>query len=373
MKSAWPIVVRSARRLLDILPAERPRTVSRILLLETFGVKDAVAATPALDALRQSFPTATITIAATPASCEILKNDSRISETIALAAPWVFAAANRKAFAASVARLVAKPFDIAIDLDDSPGNRLLLGMVAAPVRIGYPGKNDFALTHRATLPTRAPSLSERKMHLAIKAGAQSLTTLPSLQLTPGDQRYVEDLLSGLDLANRPLVAISADTADRNDTWSDERFAELGDRIREAEPRAQILFFGAPRDNQRLERVSNKMKKTPSVLLLSMPRLAAFFSRCDLYIGTHSGPSFIAAAFGIRSVLAYRKDQAHLAPMGPHIRLLTTEGDLGAITPALVAQSAAQTLAETPLREARKKTRSQNLYFHAMQEAPERVK
>ncbi|HPQ69722.1 MAG TPA: glycosyltransferase family 9 protein [bacterium] len=375
MKRAWPWLIRSARAIMDIMPAEQRKAVSSILLLETLGVKDAVAATPAIDALLTTFPGAKIILAATPASCQMLRHDNRVSETIPVAAPWVFSTANRKAFAASVAKLCAKTYDIAIDLDNNPGNRLMLGLVSSPVRVGHVGQNDFTLTHKVAAPPTEMSIADRKLELAIKSGAKMVHSLPSLRLTYSDQRYIQDLLNGLNLSNKFLVAISADAADVKCRWPDNYFSELGDRIREIRPDAEVLFFGAPGDSAKLDQLTKQMANRPSTLLLSLPRLAAFLERCDLYFGLHSGPSYIAGAIGVRSILLYPHQEFFTAPVGPNIRVLAPHNDLAEVKPAFAAEAIVRAIDELPAKAPEMRgepliAKAQNLYFHAVQEVTE---
>ena len=90
-----PYLIRPARSVLNLMLRAQNPNPSRILLLETFGVKDTISAIPAIESLYESFPGVVITVATTPASCELLKSDNRVSKTIPVAAPWVFAKTNR--------------------------------------------------------------------------------------------------------------------------------------------------------------------------------------------------------------------------------------------------------------------------------------
>lgn len=323
-----------------------PRSV---LLLETCGLKDMVAATPVLDALQTNFPGVQISLAATPASCEMMKNDPRIKEAIPLAAPWVFTAADRSAFLGSMARITSKTYDLAIDLDDSPENRLLLGFIAASRRVGRAGLHDFTLTHRAAPVSPDLTTAGNKLTLVTKIGARTTSDLPSIKVAQKDQKYVDDLVKGLNLSEHPLVGISTDAADEQHQWPDGHYIELVDRIHESHPAARILFFAAPANHDRLEKMSQDMSEKPSVLLLTIPRLAAFLERCDVYVGAHSGPSYIACALGVPSVLLYIPKWATKAPVGPHVRLLTAQTELRSLQPASIARTVNELLREYPIK------------------------
>jgi len=103
----------------------------RILLIRLREIGDVVFTTPALRALRQAFPDASITYLVEPPAADVIRSNPHVDELIVAPRTHLFAdiALGR--------RLRASRYDLAIDFHGGPRASLLTWLSGAPVRVGY--------------------------------------------------------------------------------------------------------------------------------------------------------------------------------------------------------------------------------------------
>ena len=106
---------------------EGQQVVTKILVLELWGLGDIVLATPALAALRARYPKARIVLLAKPYANDLLKGSHWVDEIIAYDFPWTaFAGKYRvwrykcRELVALIRRLRGERFDLAICARGTP-------------------------------------------------------------------------------------------------------------------------------------------------------------------------------------------------------------------------------------------------------------
>src|SRR6185369_8708553 len=103
---------------------------SNLLVRVPNWLGDTMMATPAVTAIRKSFPRAKLTILAKPAYTEFWKAFSGVDQVISL----------DKSFWGTVSRLRDQKFDAALTLPSSLSSAFLLFAAGIPVRAGWGGE-----------------------------------------------------------------------------------------------------------------------------------------------------------------------------------------------------------------------------------------
>ena len=111
--------------------------------------------------------------------------------------------------------------------------------------------------------------------------------------------------SGLDL-NSPLLAIGPGSKMAAKRWPLERFAELGERLRQEFPAVRFVVLGGSEDATAGEHLCGGWGKGSGSLAgkLSIHGSAAILERCLGYIGNDSGTMHLAGVSGVRSVALF---------------------------------------------------------------------
>ncbi|HDN78934.1 MAG TPA: glycosyltransferase family 9 protein [Chloroflexi bacterium] len=284
-------------------PHNLPRA---ILVVKLSDIGDVLTATPALRALRVSFPEAKIDALVPPGSAPVLANSPLADEVI------VF---NKFAYdhpgeALKPANLLAA-LRLGRELRHRHYDAIVLlhhlttwwGVVkyaalaltlGAPIRAGLDNGRGFFLTH--SVPDKGFGYRHEVEYcldvvriLGAESEGQEMEFYPSDE----DERWAEKALRGL---KRPIVAIHPGSGGYSPArrWDLERFAELGDRLA-FEGGASIVLIGTKADG--VSKVARLMHH-PHINLegrTSLGQLGALLKRCDLFVGADSGVMHLAAA------------------------------------------------------------------------------
>lgn len=294
--------------------------IRKILIRSTNWIGDAVMTTPAMGAVRATFPEAEITVAANPAVAELFSPHPSCDRILVFDKKGSHRGIPGLVhFAHSLAR---KEFDLAILFQNAVEAAIISRLARVPLRAGY--KTDcrgFLLTHAVPV-----GRSERRMHhtayylhmlecLGIRGGSGNL----SLACTKAECDWARTLLGeGFWVALNPGATYGS--AKR---WYPPRFAQVADRLVE-ELGARILLVGGAGETgigEEIEhaangRILNMTGKT------SVRQLMALLANCRLLITNDSGPMHIAAALGVPIVALFGPtDHTTTSPLTDSWRLV----------------------------------------------------
>lgn len=142
-------------------------------------------------------------------------------------------------------------------------------------------------------------------------------------LPAGDQPEAETM-TGAEGVNKDVprfVAVNPVALWETKLWEDEKFAELGDRLREELGIGIVLTGG---EAGPLERIRGRMR-TGAVNLggrTTLRELACLYRQASLLVTTDSGPMHLAAAMGTPVVALFGPtDPARTGPYGPGHRVI----------------------------------------------------
>jgi ADP-heptose:LPS heptosyltransferase len=284
-------------------------TVHRIAVIQALGLGDFLCTTPALRALRDRFPGASLTFVGSPWAEEAIRRSPLIDRYLPFPgwpgiAEWPVDDGRLDAFLATAR---AHDFDLAIQMHGSGvASNGFLGALGARTTLGYrPGEEpDDRLGHSLPWVEDEPE-PLRWLSLVALVGAEPAPTRPEFQVLPPDEERATMLLEAFDRRGGPLVALHAGAKDPARRWPAERFSLLARRL-VVEQGARIVLTGGPGDRELT--VSIVAEVGGNVLDLAgqtdLGTLAALLARCDLLVTNDTGVSHLAAATATPSVVLF---------------------------------------------------------------------
>ena len=282
--------------------------IRNILVRATNWLGDAVMNTPALGAIRESFPGARITLLATPLVAQLFSPHDSVDEVM------IYDRQGRHKGVAGrfriAAELRARRFDLAILLQNAIDAALITKLAGIPRRIGTrTDGRGFLLTDGFDQRTLSPRLHHVDCYLemlksfGITAGAKRQL----LCLTDAERGAARQRLGAAGIKPGAfLIGINPGAAYGSaKRWYPERFAAAGAELARRWG-AQLLVFGGPGEVAIARDIESALPGGCLNLAgtLNVRELMALIERCDFFISNDSGPMHIAAAFGVPLVAIF---------------------------------------------------------------------
>jgi ADP-heptose:LPS heptosyltransferase len=288
----------------------------RIAVYRAGALGDTLLIFPALNALRTQWPHAHITLICRPdvhALASVLA-DRTLSHELAA---WT-CLFDKGASPSDLARKTFADADLAVVWARDAGGEMASRLRALGVQtalVADPAPQCGLRRHVALqlLDTLEP------LGVAIPTDVAALPgLLPPLQWP----REAQDEANGIwerlheSLAGRRAIAIHSGSGGARKRWPPRHFAALIHNLRR--DYAPILIAG-PQDEEIVAQVIAEAGATPGVGDLSVAGLAAFLSRCALYVGNDAGVSHLAGLLGVPTVALFGPTNPALwAPLGPQV-------------------------------------------------------
>ncbi len=286
---------------------------------------------PALQALREQFPEARISILARPWVADLYGREPFCDELIPYQAPRGTKGLREKWTIA--AELRQRKFDCAILLQNAFESAALVRLAGIPVRIGYVrDARGWLLTH----PIPVPRAGETPRH-------QRFYYLELLKRARLIENYILNAPIRLSAARAaaeggrehfrrasvpgPVVGVSPGAAYGGaKRWLSERFAEAAVRIAR-ERNASVAIFGSKEELSICEDVLQRVETAGQrcINFAGATGLAEFVdlaAACDIFITNDSGPMHIASALGVPTVAIFgATDDEATGPTGTLSRVV----------------------------------------------------
>jgi ADP-heptose:LPS heptosyltransferase len=292
-------------RLVKLLQTAKkaPETPERILILSTTALGDTLWATPALAALRQSFPKAHIAVLTSPVGKELLSHNPSVDQILLLKEPML------PRFFSLRSTLKRERFDTALIFHTSQRLALpLCALSSIPRILGTTGINkklDPLLTD-PILPCYEHEI-ERRLGIVEKLGAKRGAETLSYYIQPEEQ---------IQLDGKPLVAFHPGSKEPFRRWPPAHFATVGRALMERFG-CRIYLTGTPSERPILDEIQHLLPEAEIAEGLSTVRkLAAFLDNMDLFLSNDTGPFHLACALNRPTVGIYVSTDPGLC--GPHL-------------------------------------------------------
>lgn len=322
------LLARLSDRLLQGVVRTQPSnsgSISSILVIKPCCLGDVLMATPALRALRRTFPTATIHVLTTAWCAEALRNNPQVDGVFRYPDTLTIVRYLRLAH-----RIRRRHYDLGISLDRSPLVNALLLFGGVAERAGIDSANrGIGLTHRVA-PSQNQHETELYLAVAKSVGAVAEDSTPDYHPSDDAMRTAARLIDHLQ---RPVVvihpggAVNPGSTFVSKRWPPEFYGELASELVHRHG-ASIVVVGAESD---ADVVQGAIDFTDAIVTdlstkLTIPELAAVCDRAQLYVGNDSGMSHLASAVGTPTVTIFGPTSPALyRPLGPDAEVCTPPG------------------------------------------------
>lgn len=282
--------------------------MQRILVRAVNWIGDAVITTPAIGAIRQTFPHAEITILANPLVSQLFSPHQWVDRVV------TFDRKGKHRGIIGRIRLARElrryNFDLAIILPNSFDSALVPWLAGIPARFGKRSDGRSLLLTAGYSPEKqaTPEHEIRNyIRLLDSFGIKGEQKIPQLFTTPEEDYDARSLLSRHGIKDNDFVlginpGATFGSAKR---WYPERFAEVARRL-VAECNARPVIFGSPDEFPIATEIAAQLGDNCLNLAgkTSVRQLMALIKRCNFFVTNDSGPMHIAAAFGVPLVAIF---------------------------------------------------------------------
>jgi heptosyltransferase-2 len=301
-------------------------------------------ATPALSAIRETYPRATIGIVTSTLNRGVLANSPFVNR--------VFTYDKRRpgSHLAMLRALRREHFDLAIVLHTvsfSFTTLMLAVLSGARIRIGSTSAHvGDALTGsylNITLPLPTPAqlatMNEAEHNLFPLRYVGITTNDISPLIVPGDasDRYASDSWRSDDLK----LAVHPGAGKAENIWKPENFASVVNELARTH-RLSLMIIQGPADGETVRRFQSACETTGTVVKnRSISDVAALLKRADLVLCNDTGVMHVACAAGARVLAIFGvTDPVRWAPRSPGLRVVRAPGGrLSALEPETVVREA----------------------------------
>ncbi len=267
----------------------------KILLCLRYGIGDLVMETPALDALRKTFPEARIVALGARPAVELIEDDPRVDEVVCVQ-DFGFEHWGDEGTLAACLRctqwLEREQFDLVLD----PSHAVVGVGKAIWSRCGQVRDAGKEVQERVLLRGRRGVSAIRE---AVRQGwgiEMPESFEPRLALQQTDHLFAEELLRSHQIGDDPIIGVSPVASSSLKRWPLENFCAI---VREMSSLGRILLFIGPQHDAGVfmdVRLRDARGLVP-IGTLHLRRIAALLHRCRLFIGNDTGLMHMAAAVG----------------------------------------------------------------------------
>ena len=285
--------------------------IERILIIRLSAIGDVVRTLPAVNALRERFPTAHIAWVVEEKARDVLAHQPEIDEIIVFQRNrWKKGILNPLSFLRTIGEVCRfvkelrdKHYDIAFDFHGILKSGLISYISGAKERVGfdrgYCKEWNHLFNNRKVSPGSSRiSRFEKNFALLGPLGLDRGGRDVHLHVSQEDVDYVDQFFrSRCTGMSGPMVTIYPGASSRTTSkrWAAAKYSELADRLVE-ELNVSVLFTWGPGEKTMVDEVRARMRRDSMVApeTHSLNQLAEIFRRCSVYIGNDTGPMHIAS-------------------------------------------------------------------------------
>ncbi len=280
---------------------------ARFLIVSTTALGDTLWATPAVRALKKSYPESYISVLTNSTGYALLHNLPEIDSIYLLPKNLVLS------FFSLLRSLRKERFDIVLLFHAS--QRLVFPLSAllnANQIIGTVGQNkglDDLLTF--AIPWKNSHEIERRLDIVYQVGAKKDSYALSYIVKKDEEDIAQEYIRGLHLdPGRPLIALHPGAKDRYKCWHKDKFIELGQLLTKVP--LSLLITGTPEERDLIMAISSQIPEAKIITKpLPLRNFAALLQKMDLLITNDTGPLHLAIALETPAIGLY-------APTDPKI-------------------------------------------------------
>ncbi len=275
--------------------SSKNRSPKNILVINLWGMGDAVLTLPLIAEIKRRFPSAQLDVLATKRVDKVYAGVNYINKILLLE--------DRKTFR------YRRKYDLVFDTEHYLNSSALAAFYLGKETIGY------AHGQRAKLYTHTVEYNDAQHIVAtyfdllrvLFPEVKNPEKLVRLPYSDEDKKSVTGLLRNNDIREDDFVVgfcVSAAESAPSRRWPKEKFAALADELVE-NYQARIVFVSGPNDFAENQAVFELMKHNSRALNpakeMNVKRTFALVEQCKLFISNDTGPMHVAAAQGVPTV------------------------------------------------------------------------
>lgn len=278
----------------------------RILIVSTTGLGDTLWATPAIKAIKTTYPKAFVAVLT-----------SSIGKTLLLENPYIdklFTIKHRCLFQlpSLLKSLRKERFDTCLIFHLSQRPTLPLCYFAKPsTLIGTAGINkglDSLLT--IALEKKYQHEIQRRLDIVAQIGAFNTTPLIEMYINEKEKNLARNFISSLPKQS-PIIALHPGSKDCFKQWPPSAFIALGKKLH-IELNAQILITGNLEEKPLAQTLANEIPNAINTAgLFSVRELTALLTHIDIFITNDTGPMHLAFSSNTKTIALFGPTDPHL--------------------------------------------------------------
>ena len=296
-----------------------------ILIVKLSAVGDVIHTLPSLAALRAYYPHAHITWAIEAAAADLIMDHPHLDRVIVSHRKrWIddlkhgrFAGAV-KGIKAFRSELRERPYDLVIDFHGLLKSAVIVLISGGGRKLGYDSLQEGSgLFYNEKIPEDMDRHSvDRYLDFARHLGVHVQAPEFLIPISRDNEKRIRELLEANGIGpNDPFIAVSPQALWDTKLWSDQKFAQLSERIMR-ELSLPVILTG--QDEESTQGLQSFMT-LPAVDLAgrtTLRDLACLYRQASLVVTTDSGPMHLAAAVGTPVVALFGPtDPARTGPYG----------------------------------------------------------
>jgi lipopolysaccharide heptosyltransferase II len=295
-------------RVLDLFTARNrkvifPRAVRNVLVVRLDQLGDVICSLPVLSILKERFPNARITFLCGAEGQSILEGNPQVDEVITFRSNW-FArgrSLDLDELYDVLSRLRDQKFDLGFDLRGDLRNVLAMTLAGVRYRAGYGIAGGAGLLHEAPDYDASAHQVILNRNLVTDKRQTQQDLKPQIYLSSSERAWADRALQGFRTDNTTLIAIHPEAGYSSKEWGAPKFISLIEQLLQQE-RVRVLVFGLDRAEMVACAFSSTHRVKSFVGKTSLRQMMALLSTCHLFIGNDSGPSHVAQALSVCSVI-----------------------------------------------------------------------
>ena len=312
----------------------------RILIIRLSAIGDVVRTLPALRALRIKFPSAYIAWIVEENAQDLLQVHPDLNRVFVFKRKiWLGDKFSLRNFSNSFKEVLdffrkirGEQFDLVLDFHGILKSGIISFFSGTPLRVGFSRRfskefNHLFNNYHIELKTDAMSRIKRNLSFIRFLDINCDTQDPIIPITDEDKKHIDDFFKKRGISNHnPLIAIHPGTSKKTlyKRWNVSHYATLADKLIER-LHATIIWTWGPGELDTAETIVGLMNHESIIACKTenLRQLAEIFHRCDLFLGSDSGPMHIASFVKTPVVAIYGPtDPVVNAPYerNPHIML-----------------------------------------------------
>jgi len=293
----------------------KPSKIERIIFLTRSGLGDLLLMTPAIRAVRESYPLARISILIKQELREVFEHNSDVDEILTFDSQALRETTGWRRLREelrSLRLLRSGGFDVAIAFYPEDRTAWWAYLSGARHCVGQRRQPfHFLFNIKVDGYEKKAGVREYFLETVRAINAETASRQTTFHLSHEEQSWARDFIlsHGLDDANM-LIGVHPGASERYKIWPPENLAAVIDELRRGGD-TKVLLLQGPDDEEIIREITVRMNPTPIVASTGtkLGRLAALMKLCRLCIVADSGPRHLAAAIGTPTIAIFRKTHA----------------------------------------------------------------